>query len=196
MAAAAPPEPYLTTDSAPIFYRVIRAEALRRAFDWLEDNEPAFDPGINVHGHFGPTSQWPAYAARVEQQIGAIRSDMESFAAAISAGTLVGDPGHRDHRSAAQLVSEALHDLRARIDVIAAIPDEAPDLSQRLAEHGLLPRFGFPTSVRYLYPRMPMRSQPWPPEGAIDRDMRLAISEFAPGNEIVRDKLVGVDLRA
>jgi hypothetical protein len=33
MTAAAPPEPYLTTGSAPIFHRVIRAEALRRAFD-------------------------------------------------------------------------------------------------------------------------------------------------------------------
>ena len=169
---------------------MIRAEALRRAFDWLEGNESAFDPGINVHGHFGPSSQWPSYAARVEQQLSAIRSDMETFAAAISAGTLVGDPGHHEHRSAAQLVSDAVDDLRARIDAISAIPDEAPDLSQRLAEHGLLPMFGFPTSVRYLYPRMPTRSQPWPPEGAIDRDMRLAISEFAPGNEIVRDKLI------
>ena len=74
--------------------------------------------------------------------------------------------------------------------MISIIPDEAPDLSQRLAEHGLMPMFGFPTPVRCLYPRPPMRSQPWPPEGAIDRDMRLAISEFAPGNEIVRDKLV------
>lgn len=50
--------------------------------------------------------------------------------------------------------------------------------------------FGFPTSMRYLFTRQPTRSHPWPPEASIDRDMRLAISEFAPGNEIVRDKLV------
>ena len=35
--------------------------------------------------------------------------------------------------------------------MIAALPDEAPDLSQRLAEHGLLPMFGFPTAVRELH---------------------------------------------
>lgn len=190
MTAAAPPEPYLTTDSATIFHRVIRAEALRRAFDWLEDNEPAFEPGINVHGHFGPSTQWQAYADRIEREIAAMTRDLEDFAAAISEGTLVGDPQHADHRTPAQLVADALGGLRADVDRIAGITDEAPDLSQRLAEHGLLPMFGFPTSVRYLFTRQPQRSQPWPPEGAIDRDLRLAISEFAPGNEIVRDKLV------
>ena len=51
--------------------------------------------------------------------------------------------------------------------------------------------FGFPTQVRYLYTREPpRRREPWPPEGALDRDMRIAISEFAPGNEVVREKLV------
>src|SRR5207249_2368393 len=65
-----------------------------------------------------------------------------------------------------------------------------PDLSQRLAERGLLPMFGFPTQVRHLYTRLPRSSQPWPPEGAIDRDLRMAVSEFAPGNEIVLDKFV------
>ena len=74
---------------------------------------------------------------------------------------------------------------------IAALPDEAPDLSQRLAEHGLLPMFGFPTAVRELHTeRRPQRSEPWPPEDAVDRDARLAISEFAPGNQIVREKYV------
>ena len=51
--------------------------------------------------------------------------------------------------------------------------------------------FGFPTQVRYLYTRPPARRvRDWPPEGTIDRDARIAISDFAPGNEIVREKLV------
>ena len=77
-----------------------------------------------------------------------------------------------------------------RIDGLAAHPNEQPDLSQRLAEHGLLPMFGFPTQVRYLFTRKPLTSHPWPPPGAIDRDLRVAVSEFAPGNEIVVDKFV------
>jgi hypothetical protein len=50
--------------------------------------------------------------------------------------------------------------------------------------------FGFPTQVRHLYTRQPRSSRPWPPPGAIDRDLRIAVSEFAPGNEIVLDKRV------
>jgi len=37
---------------------------------------------------------------------------------------------------------------------------------------------------------MPQSSDPWPPVGAVDRDLRIAISEFAPGNEVVIDKFV------
>jgi hypothetical protein len=50
--------------------------------------------------------------------------------------------------------------------------------------------FGFPTQTRDLYLHDPRRSHPWPPEESVDRDLRLAISEFAPGNEIVREKMV------
>lgn len=35
-----------------------------------------------------------------------------------------------------------------------------------------------------------MCSESWPPAGALDRDLRLAITEYAPGNEVVREKLV------
>jgi hypothetical protein len=35
----------------------------------------------------------------------------------------------------------------------------------------------------------PRRGVNWP-EGAIDRDASIAISDFAPGNEVVREKLV------
>jgi hypothetical protein len=62
-------------------------------------------------------------------------------------------------------------------------------LSVRLANAGLLPMFGFPTRVRLLYHDKP-KSREWPPEAAVDRDLDIAISQFAPGAETVKDGVV------
>jgi DEAD/DEAH box helicase domain-containing protein len=64
-------------------------------------------------------------------------------------------------------------------------------LSERLANAGLLPMFGFPTRVRLLYTRWPQLTSPWPPErGLVDRPLDIAISQFAPGSETIKDKAV------
>jgi len=64
-------------------------------------------------------------------------------------------------------------------------------LSERLASAGLLPMFGFPTRIRVMYTRVPSKGFPWPPErGVVDRDLDVAISQFAPGSETVKDKRV------
>ena len=67
---------------------------------------------------------------------------------------------------------------------------EDDDLSQALAESGLLPMFGFPTGVRYLYHHQPRKSN-WPPtSGVVDRNIDIAINQFAPGAETVKDKKI------
>ncbi len=63
-------------------------------------------------------------------------------------------------------------------------------LSERLANAGLLPMFGFPTRTRYLFHGDPRRSREWPPKETVDRDLDLAISQFAPGAETVKDGVV------
>jgi Lhr-like helicase len=183
MTGSSPPPPYLTTDREQIFLRVIRAEALRIAYDRLAAADPAFTPGVNVHGHFGEAAAWSQYASQITQYLTDASPDVVSFTDALRTMTRVG-------ASAVDLVDSALNGLPTQIGQIAALADEEPDLSQRLAEHGLLPMYGFPTSQRFLYLRQPQRSNPWPPEESIDRDLRIAISEFAPDNEIVREKMV------
>ena len=59
-----------------------------------------------------------------------------------------------------------------------------PELSERLAHAGVLPMFGFPTRVRFLYADRPRRL---PPTDVVDRDLDIAISQFAPGSETVRE---------
>jgi ATP-dependent helicase YprA (DUF1998 family) len=183
MTGAAPPAPYLTSDRVQIFLRVIRAEALRLAFDRLAVEDPNFDPGKNVHGHFGDASYWPQAEQRITQHLADAAGQIRDFAESLRRMTRVA-------ASAQELANGAVDGLPVLVRGIAALSDEEPDLSQRLAEHGLLPMFGFPTSQRFLYLREPKRSNPWPPDDAIDRDLRIAISEFAPGNEIVREKMV------
>ena len=51
--------------------------------------------------------------------------------------------------------------------------------------------FGFPTRVRYLFHQRPFAGYDWPPEeGIVDRDLDVAISQFAPGAETVKDGLI------
>ncbi len=182
-----PPAPYLTTGREEIFLRALRADALRNAFRALSRKVSDVEFGRNVHGHFGTASAWEARTCEpIAELLAEQRGELVALARALLTGTRL-EP--RD--TAELLVARALDGLVARISQIARLPDEADDLSQRLAEYGLLPMFGFPTAIRLLHTeRRPSRSETWPPDDAIDRDARVAISEFAPGNQIVREKYV------
>ena len=72
-------------------------------------------------------------------------------------------------------------------DVLAtAVPHEA---SEALAEAGVLPMFGFPTQVRTLYLERP---KPFREANDLDRDAAIALGEFAPGREMVKDKSIHI----
>lgn len=185
MTASQPSEPYLTTDRRSIFQRVIRAEALRLAFDRLADTDPVFKEGRNVHGQFGAADEYTNHKAQIEQFLTDRRPEILDCADALLSETQLGQTV-----TAAELVTECVDPLADEVDDVATLADEHPDLSQRLAERGLLPMFGFPTQVRYLYLSSPASTTTWPPEGALDRDLRIAVSEYAPGNEVVREKVV------
>jgi hypothetical protein len=78
------------------------------------------------------------------------------------------------------LIDDAVHDPHLTQD----------NLSERLANAGVLPMFGFPTRVRYLFHKWPNAGGKWPPEDVIDRPLDLAISQFAPGSETVKEALI------
>src|SRR3546814_18480315 len=74
------------------------------------------------------------------------------------------------------------------LEVTGAARDQAlvqDGLSERLANKGILPMFGFPTRARLLYHKQP---QNWPPRQTVDRDLALAVSMFAPGAEPVKER--------
>lgn len=172
------PKPYLTLDRSELFDRSLRSEVLRLAsVDYLSEDD---EVSVNVHGEFGVTAAWDGtIRPKLEAWISQNTATVVSIAEALASGTSF-------EESAENRASKVLSTLVSEISVAVA-SDRHDDLSQLLAEAGLLPMFGFPTSVRYLYLNRPARSNPWPPTGVIDRDLSMAVSAFAPLSEVVRD---------
>jgi DEAD/DEAH box helicase domain-containing protein len=191
-----PPLPYVDMDRIPIFRRVLNKEVLRQAFQGL------LQAGIqmpaarreSVHGEFGITAGWPNVSGSVDAWI----NDPTNEPALITVldWMRAGTPWQGNGIDAQGFVQQMLLELRTRLvpDITQVVQDPRytqEALSERLANAGMLPMFGFPTRVRLLYTEWPHSSDPWPPErGVIDRDLDIAISQFAPGSQTVMDKAV------
>lgn len=177
------PKPYLALNRPEIFARSLRSEILRQAssdFISVDDGE---DASANVHGAFGKTADWQTMLRpRLEDWLRNNADVVRETARSLAQSTAFQGSAEEE---AERCVSTLLEDIDH-----AARTQRHADLSQLLAERGLLPMFGFPTSVRYLYLKRPQRSYPWPPAGAIDRDLSMAVSQFAPMSEVVRDGTV------
>lgn len=184
-----PPSPYIDLGRKEILRRSLAAAVLRDAFRALKAERPDFDLGQSVHGEFGTIDSWPAVRADVARLIAARASDTERILEALL------------KRARQDLVDERTDLVRwattagsvsiiADVDAAVAVASTHDDLSQHLAERGVLPMFGFPTRVRDMFLRHPRRPYPWPPGGTVDRQLELAVIDFAPGSETVRDKQV------
>ena len=184
-----PPSPYVDMNSEPILRRVLIKEVLRRAF--LPLNLPGATD--SVHGEFGLASDWnrpwnPNTTVTTRDAVHSWIVTNPDEVARICDVLL----GHTQLGARRQSLLDFVNsELIPDIDTIAASRTMAQsNLSQRLAEAGLLPMFGFPTRVRLLCHERPSFPD-WPPErGVIDRDLDIAISQFAPGAESVKDGLI------
>ena len=92
-------------------------------------------------------------------------------------------------RKAELLAASTVEGLMAELDERAEAGRAAPgNLAGFLAETGILPMYGMPTRVRDLYVGIEENDIGDPDWDTIDREMDLAIYEFAPGRSLVRDK--------
>jgi len=199
MTADPPPQPYVDVERLEIIKRVLAKEVLREAFQAL--SLFGAQTADSVHGEFGDAGQWsqptpPAQAGgppgpTIEQLVSAW---IQGNQAAIShtADVLLAYTHTNLVAGRQTLINFINQQLVGRITAAANDPTLVQDaLSERLANVGLLPMFGFPTRVRYLFHKRPTAGYDWPPdEGVVDRDLDLAISQFAPGAETVKDGLI------
>jgi DEAD/DEAH box helicase domain-containing protein len=181
MVSAKPSDPYLETRSKEIAQRVIIKEILRNAF---KDSYMKEDTNKDsVHGEFDKGVNWKKHSDNVSRWITQNPDKISEIIGTITRGTALREQDVNEINQYLEII------LLPRIDEIADdeknYPQEA--LSEKLANAGLLPMFGFPTRVRYLYEKEPKKL---PPIDVTDRDLDLAISTFAPGSEIVKDKKI------
>ena len=176
-----PPVPFLSIGRQEIAQRLMAKECLRRAFkvagvEWSESARPP-----DSHGEFGLSSMWIDDQGRrntIREWL-AHSGEVDEIANALCAGlgTLI--------------LPERLVDY-ARQQLFSAIEDASVDpeitsegLAERLAEYAILPMYGMPSRVRLFYNGL---------RGAnsltIDRDLDLAVTEFAPGSQRTKDKRI------
>jgi len=176
MTAAAPPPPFIDLSRPRIVRRVIAAELLRRAF--LAAKHPPRRTGDSIHGTFGLTSDWIQHRAEVEAWLRA-SSDVVRVCDRFAAFTAL---------EVDELKSWARSDLVADIDEAVENPYFGhAELSELLANAGVLPMFGFPTRVRPLFSRQLRTAGDAERYTVADRDLGMSITAFAPGAVVVKD---------
>ena len=176
-----PPVPFLTISRPEIARRLLVKDSLRRAFYaagvrwWESPRSP------DSHGEFGLVSKWLEDQARrrAVQTWLASAEDINEIATALCMGPT-------GSVTSEALVEYARSNLFKDIKAACANPELAGEgLAERLAEGAILPMYGMPSRVRLLYHGLSGR-EPL----TIDRDLDLAITEFAPGSQRTKDKRV------
>ncbi len=193
-----PPQPYVDVRRQAIIQRVLAKEVLRQAF-WALGLFVA-QGGDNVHGEFGDAVEWNAPPLQVPPgtPVGLTVAQLVELwihnninAITHTCDVLLVHTAAELTAQRADLIDYVQNQLISRLNAAATDPRlPQQSLSERLANLGILPMFGFPTRVRYLFHERPGGAYEWPPEGVIDRELDIAISQFAPSSETVKDGLI------
>jgi DEAD/DEAH box helicase domain-containing protein len=177
-----PPVPFLSMSQIEIARRLLAKECLRRAFlfagvKWWDSPIPP-----DSHGEFGTVKEWGKNKFRQQQIYEWLQSSPEvnDVVNDLLIGVINIDP--------VDFQNYARHVLFNKINDCANNQELTGDgLAERLAEGGILPMFGMPSRVRDLYHHNPSKRRNI---ATIDRDLDLAVAEFAPGAEKTKDKRI------
>ncbi len=186
-----PPPPFLTMGQDRILKRLLSKEVLRQAFlplnaDIREDilTLSRNERQTSIHGEFGKTDHWNSYRERIQEWINSNNEEIEKTIIALKPG--IGEAKKKEFQDWITSIDGLLGKINQVIenDEISTI-----DTSEKLAEGGVLPMFGMPTSVRNLYHEIAYNSNEYNLR-SIDRNTDLAIYEFAPGTQKTKDKAI------
>ncbi|MEX0386025.1 DEAD/DEAH box helicase [Spiribacter onubensis] len=182
MTGGTPPRPRVAVgdDQRILAERLVAKEVLRRAFrdfgvSWVStSNEP------DTHGEMGTVEDASMNIAALEGWLNGNQRVVSEVVVAIAAGTQV----------SCRALEEYVNTLPQKIDACVRSTElVASTLAHRLAEAGVLPMFGMPTSVRDLYFKLPGGG--YGGRGiaqSLSRPSDQAIADFAPGSERTWDK--------
>jgi len=190
-----PPPPFLTKGQELIALRLLRKSWLQKAFadirnECVELGEPYAGDGVkpDIHGEFVPAIDYfdesKGWSERLEKNLKATTSWRDRVATVLAADSQLAADALVRHLTPKRVLSE----MDEAKQLLASELQEG--LAHSLAEAGLFPMFGMPTRVRNLYTgykrdEMDEYMRRWL---TVDRDLDVAIYEFAPGSIIVKDK--------
>ncbi len=184
----APPTPFLTMNQDRIFKRLLAKEIFRKAYTQTPINI-SNDGKSSIHGEFGTIGGeaqtiWLQYKPQIIEWINTHKVEVEKTVDALIT------PELKDQRM--EFINwvcdvETNNGLiKKSQSVIENREISSDDISQKLAEGGVLPMFGMPTTVKNLYHGLSKQFEPI----LINRDQAMAIYEFAPGSQKTKDKAI------
>lgn len=179
MVSAIPKSPYLEVRTKEIAERVIIKEVLHQSlkitFSCSKDS---------IHGEFGTVDMWQSNRDAIINWISNNNVAINEIINCITRGTELVEFSDK-------IDTYIKRNLIVDIDsIVEENKGEYNSLSDLLSNAGMLPMFGFPTRVRNLYLEDPRTKIKLTDTNTVSRDMDIAISSFAPGCEIVKDKRV------
>ena len=182
-----PPTPFLSMNQERIFKRLLAKEIFRKAYIG-EGIDITNDEKSSVHGEFGGIGDaqvnWVDYKTQIIHWITNNRTQIEETIDALITPQLLAKRNDfiawiTDTTTANGLIEKAQ-------SVINNEEIATNDVSEKLAEGGILPMFGMPTTIRNLYHGINKHLEPL----SIDRAQSMAIYEFAPGAQKTKDKAI------
>lgn len=177
------PDPYLDVNSVEIAKRVISKEILRLAFMEVikEDNFK------DIHGNFGKVSDWVKYKNDIVNYIKNNKDIIEQLINKVCISIIQSEVFN-------YIVNDLVNDIDSKCEDNGF--DEA--LSLHLANKGILPLYGFPSTVRNLFINMydgkaikrnlnieEFRNGDY----SIERNHVQALSYYSAGVDTIKDKL-------
>ena len=188
-----PPTPFLSMDQYEILQRLFAKEILYYAFKAYADKYGIRLEG-NTHGEFGTRQEWRDNTNGVADEVKAWLTSSNNNQLLLNTASLLTDDDYLIKR----LVEYANNpDQEGSLcdNINQAVNDDsvvADSLAECLADDGVLPMYGMPTRDRLLYHSFQFEKGNRIAEeiSAVSRPIDQAISAFAPGASITKDKHV------
>ncbi|TWI17208.1 DEAD/DEAH box helicase [Sphingobacterium siyangense] len=179
----APPTPFLTMGQERIFKRLLAKEILRKSYvekaiDIISDEKSS------VHGEFGSVASWDNYKSEIIDWINDNRTAIATTVDALLTPQLQNKREEFINWVADTTTKNGL--IEKAQSIINNEEIATSDISEKLAEGGILPMFGMPTTVKNLYHGINKHLE----QLSIDRAQAMAIYEFAPGAQKTKDKAI------
>lgn len=188
-----PPPPFLTLSLEMIAQRLVRKVWFVEAFRLLRQDTVAAGRSWPVdgirrrdnHGEFFSVAWLDANRAEwlpaIRRALAQSSMERDTFALACAAG----DPAKLQAILAPLTVDGAIASVEA---VLADAAMVGKGLAEAFAEQGLFPMYGMPTRTRDLATRPFMNKEGKIAFASMDRELDVAIQEFAPGKYLIQDK--------